>query len=88
MDDRLIATRVTEIERALVRALEREGASSEHGCSALANVLLEALVRARKDPLIRANVENEMRRLAVKILDLAGGDVGTLERRLADTRMN
>ena len=84
----LIVTRIDEIEQALKRTLGREQATSEQGCSALANVLLEALVRARKDPVITADVTNEMRRLAAVISDLAGGELETLDRRLAGARIH
>lgn len=72
-----IITRVGEIEQSLKRVLERERCTSDQGCSALANVLLEALVKCRKDPRVTAAVSEEMRKLAAKLteLSLAGSDV-------------
>lgn len=66
-----IETRVSEIERVLVRVLEREGATSDQGCSALANTLLAALVKCRKDPRVRADVSQQMRLLAAKLIELS-----------------
>jgi len=82
----MIHTRITEIEQALTRALARENCNSEQGCSALANVLLTALVKCRKDPAVAAAVAQEMRRLAALITRLAGDDPGTLDATLDESR--
>jgi hypothetical protein len=66
--------RITEIERTLTKALARENCDSMIGCSALANVLLEAFVRCRRDPTISASVSDEMKRLASHIVRLADAD--------------
>lgn len=79
-----IITRVAEIEKALERALAREQCTSDQGCSALANVLLAALVKCRKDPAYTAQVSHQMRRLASKIVDLSGADETTADRILRD----
>jgi len=81
----VIHTRVTEIEQALTRTLERERCNSEQGCSALANVLLTALVKCRKDPAVAASVALEMRRLAALITRLAGDEPDTLDHTLAES---
>jgi len=66
--------RIAAIEKALTKLLAREHADSEIGCSALANALLEAFVRCRRDPSISASVADEMRRLAAHIVKLAEAD--------------
>lgn len=81
--------RVTEIEHALEKALARTQASSEHGCSALANVLLAALVKQRKDPRYTAQISHEMRRLAAKLVDLSGaGNDSLADRIVADAKVH
>lgn len=70
--------RITEIERTLTKALAREACDSELGCSALANVLLEAFVRCRRDPSISARCGDEMRRLAAHIVRIADADTPAL----------
>lgn len=79
----MIVTRVSEIEQTLKRALERERATEDQGCSALANVLLEALVKCRKDQRVRADVSNEMRRLAAKLVELSTAGDDTADRIVA-----
>lgn len=66
-----ILTGLEAIEQALTRTLEREGCSSDQGCSAVANVLLAALVKCKRDPRISQNVADEMRRLAAKLMELS-----------------
>jgi hypothetical protein len=83
-----ILTGLEQIEQALTRTLEREGCSSDQGCSALANVLLTALVRCKRDPRISAHVAEEMRRLAVKLNELAGTDEGGLDAGLRDAKLH
>jgi hypothetical protein len=66
--------RIAEVEQLLTKALARERCDSMLGCSALANVLLEAFVRCRLDPSISAPVADEMRRLAAHLVRIADGD--------------
>ena len=66
--------RITEVEAVLTKALAREQCDSQIGCSALANVLLEAFVRCRRDVSISASVADEMRRLSAHIVKLAEAD--------------
>lgn len=80
----LIVTRVSELEQGLRDYLEREQATPDQGCSALANALLHALVKAKRDPRVTAQVASEMRRLAAKINELAAVEGDTLSRALAD----
>lgn len=86
MNDKIILTRVDEIERALVETLARQRADSEQGCSALFNVLAASFVKLRKDPAVSLAVAEEMRRAAAKLVELAGGDLLDLERILAGAR--
>jgi hypothetical protein len=79
-----ILTGVERIEQALTRTLEREGATSDQGCSALANCLLGALVRCKRDPRISHQVSDEMRRLAAKLLELAAAGEDAISRVLTD----
>jgi len=80
--------RIAEIEQGLTQVLARERCSSQQGCSALANVLLEAFARCRRDPLISAAVADEMRRLAAQIVRLADADVSALGLVITDGRVN
>jgi hypothetical protein len=82
----MIHTRITELEQALTRTLAREHCDSEQGCSALANVLLAAMVQCRKDPQIAASVALQMHHLAALITRLAGDDPDTLDRTLDESR--
>jgi hypothetical protein len=85
MSSPALIARVDDIQRALERTLEREQATSDQGTSALANALLTALVKARKDPRITAHVSEQMRRLAAKIYELAGSPSDTADRILAES---
>lgn len=80
----MIETRVSEIEQSLKRTLERERATEDQGCSALANVLLTALVKCRKVPRVRADVSHQMRLLAAKLVELASSGDDTADRILSD----
>lgn len=84
----MIITRVDEVERALTATLEREQCSSDTGCSALANVLLAALVKCKKDPRVSRNVADEMRRLSAKLLDLASAEDDSLVKILSDSKIH
>lgn len=85
---RLILTRVEEIEQALTRTLEREQCSADQGCSALANVLLTALVACKRSPEISAHVSDEMRRLAARLMQLAASEPSNLATALQEARLN
>jgi len=80
----LVETRVDAIMHAINQTIERERATSDQGCSALANALLAKLVNCRKDPRVRADVSNQMRRLAAKLLELAAAQDDTADRILSD----
>jgi uncharacterized Fe-S cluster-containing protein len=82
----LTMKKVDQVQDAIERALEREGCDSDTGCSALANALLTALVKLKRDPRVADNVKEEMRRLAAKLVELAGGDTSGLERIILDPR--
>lgn len=84
----MIITGLEQIERALTATLERERCSSDQGCSALANVLLAALVKCKKDPRVSANVSNEMRRLATKLMDLAVAEDDVILKILSDSKLH
>lgn len=84
----MIVTRIDEIEQALTRTLEREQCTSDQGCSALANVLLTALVKCKRDPKVSAQVGDEMRRLAVKLMDLAATEGEKLSRALSESKIH
>lgn len=85
---RMIVTRIDEIERALTATLEREQCAVDAGCSALANVLLTALVKCKKDPRVARNVSDEMRRLSAKLLDLAAAEDDALVKILSDAKIH
>jgi hypothetical protein len=78
--------RIEQIEVALTRALARENCGSQQGCSALANVLIDAFVRCRRDPSISADVVEEMRRLSAHLTRLADADLDTLALVMSDGR--
>ncbi len=86
--DRLIKTRLDDIEQALVEVLRRHRADSQDGCSALFNVLAAAFVKLRKDQALSLVVADEMRRAAAKLTELAGGDVDGLELKLPGMRLH
>jgi hypothetical protein len=78
--------RIAEIEASLTTALARQHCDSQQGCSALANVLIEAFVRCRKDPSISVAVAEEMRRLGAHLRRLADADLDMLAIVVADER--
>lgn len=84
----MIVTRIDELERALTATLERERCSADAGCSALANVLLAALVKCKKDPRVARNVADEMRRLSAKLLELAAAEDDALVKILSDSKIH
>lgn len=84
----LIVTRIDEIERSLTEVLAREGATSDQGCSALANVLLAALVKCKRDPLITTRVADEMRRLSARLIELASAEDRAAATILADAKFH
>lgn len=85
----LIRTGLEPIEQALEQTLAQEGCTSEQGCSALANVLVTALVRCKRDPRVSAQVADEMRRLAAKLVELAAAaPQDGLARMLADAKLH
>lgn len=85
---RMIVSRIDEIERELTAALERERCSADQGCSALANVLLAALVKCKRDPRVAGDVSNEMRRLAAKLMELAAAEDDSLIKILSDSKIH
>lgn len=80
----MVKTRADEIMDAINRTIERERATSDQGCSALANALLAKLVQCRKDSRTRAGVSEQMRVLAAKLIELSHAGEDTADRILAD----
>lgn len=83
-------TKETRLKHAVESALSDRGASSAEGCGALANALIAAFVRLRRDPKVSGAVAIEMRRLAERITQLADAPadtVGDLAVGLSDDRL-
>lgn len=66
------------LKGALEQALSDRGASSDEGCTALANALISALVRVRQNPHTSLPCAVEMRRLADRLTRLADEPLATV----------
>lgn len=80
----MILTMVDQLEGKVREILASEGATADQGCSALANLLLRALVKAKKDPAQARAVSDEMKRLAATLMELSALEGEMLDRGLAD----